>query len=279
MLNRTRRMFTYVGLPDTIPEKNLEMILQSKGVACFTMVNNNLYAFSGGLGGEPNPYYEPTKFTVANPALNFSANLNIGTDCELVSNDTMRMGLLPIFGRYATLITENDLTMNMYNINTRVHDLIIAENDSDKAAADRYLEGVESGKNAAIASKSFIEGLKTQPYSSSAAGRLTELIEYQQYLKSGWFSEIGLRANYNMKRESISANEAKLDDDVLLPLVDDMLFSRIEGLEKVNKLFGTDISVSLSSAWREVRANENSSGDYTELVGSGGAAREYLSEN
>ena len=54
-----------------------------------------------------------------------------------------------------------------------------------------------------------------------------------------------------MKRESINSNEAQLNEDALLPLVDDMLMCRQQALEKVNNMFGTNISVELDSSWED----------------------------
>ena len=56
-----------------------------------------------------------------------------------------------------------------------------------------------------------------------------------------------------MKRESINSNESQLNKDAILPLPDTMLESRLLGVERVNKLFGTKISVDFSSAWKKSR--------------------------
>ena len=101
---------------------------------------------------------------------------------------------------------------------------------------------------------------------------MTNLIEYHQYLKASWFNEIGLNANYNMKRESINSEEAQLNSDSLLPLIDNMLSCRQQAAEKINAMFGTNISVELSSSWEdnqeeldaELDALENESGKNSE---------------
>jgi len=72
-----------------------------------------------------------------------------------------------------------------------------------------------------------------------------------QYTKASWFNELGLNANYNMKRESINSDESQLNDDALLPLVDDMLNCRRLAAEKVNAMFGTSISVDFASSWQD----------------------------
>lgn len=252
MINRTQMMFKWEGLPDSIPEREIELMLQIGGCIAFYEYKDSLYIFNGGLGGEPNPYYMPTIFTIANPALKLSVNARIGIDCEVVSNDTLYRGLIPLFSRYATLLTENELSMQIALINSRIPALISSDNDRTTKSAEKYIEDVERGKLGVIASSAFIDGIKTQPYgATSNTNIITNLIESEQYIKASWYNEIGLNANYNMKRESINSYESQLNNDALLPLVDDMLQCRKRGIEKVNKMFGTDISVSLASSWED----------------------------
>ena len=68
-----------------------------------------------------------------------------------------------------------------------------------------------------------------------------------------WYNDLGLNANYNMKRESISASESDLNEDALLPFIDDMLQQRKLLAENVNAKFGTNIKVDLASSWKKIR--------------------------
>ena len=113
MLNRTSQMFKYTGLPDTIPKRNLELMLQQNGFVCVTKVDGKLYAFFGGLGGIRDAYYMPTICTVANPFLNFSKNLEIDKDCVIIPNDSTYTGLAPLLTKYGTMLCENDISMHM----------------------------------------------------------------------------------------------------------------------------------------------------------------------
>ena len=251
MLDRTQRMFEYKGLPDTIPKRMLEFLLQINGFACFTKVKGELYAFYGGLGGEPDVYYRPTICNVSSPALDWSGTLKIGADCIIVRNDSFMRGLVPLYQRYATAMVENDLSFKLATINTRIQSLISAPDDTTKAAGEKYLQDVADGKLGVIASNEFLEGIKVQP-NTSTLRTFTDLIEYQQYLKASWYNEIGLNANYNMKREKLSTTESQMNNDALLPLVDDMLESRQKCLEEVNALFGTNITVDFASSWEKL---------------------------
>lgn len=248
MLNRTQTMFDWHGLPDTIPARNLELILQSCGNVCITKVNGELYAFWGGLGGEPDVYYEPTIYTVSNPALNYSANLKIGTECIRMRNDATGQGLTPINWKYAKMLTENDLSMLIMDINYRIGNLISASDDRTAESARQFLDDIITGKLGVVSESEFFDGLKVAP-SGRSGENIKDLIEYQQYLKASWFNELGVNANYNMKRERIQADEAGMNEDALLTFVDNMLETRRLACEKVNELYGVDWSVDLAGAW------------------------------
>lgn len=252
MLNRTQKMFRWSGLPESIPQRILELYLQTNGNVCFYAYNENLYVFCGGLGGEPDVYYMPTKYTIANPALKISKTLDIGRDCVVIPNDSTYTGLLPLLYRYITLITETDLSLKIAVINQRIVNLISAADDRTKNSAEKYLDDIEQGKSGVIAENAFFDGIRAQVYGASGnSNNLTNLIECIQYLKASMYNEIGLNANYNMKRESLNSAESALNNDILLPLVDDMLERRKEGAEKVNAMYGTNINVELASSWED----------------------------
>ena len=129
-----------------------------------------------------------------------------------------------------------------------------ADNDRDKAAADKFVDDLVNGKLSAVMTTPFFDGITAQPYGqNSGSSQITELTELHQYLESKLFNELGLQANYNMKRESLSAAELGLNNDIMLPMIDQMLLCRQQDLEKVNSMYGTNISVKLSSAWEDVQ--------------------------
>lgn len=265
MLSRTQSMFSYKGLPDTLNSRIIELYLQVNGNLCITDISKEiidksghtelspgLYAFTGGLGGEYDVYYMPTIYTVANPYLNFSKNLKINDDCIVIPSDSMYYGLLPLFKKYATALTENELSMNIATIVLRLQAIISASDDNVKKSAEKYLKDITSGKLGIIADNEFLENsLKVTPYATTGAHTtIQNIIELEQYLRATWFNDLGLNANYNMKRESINSGESQLNNDALLPLVDNMLKCRQEGFNKVNEKYGTNIQVELNSSWQ-----------------------------
>ena len=103
MLAISQAMFVYTGLPETLPQVELETLLQTNGNVFVTKVNGDLYAFTGGWGGVPDAYNRPTEYIVANPYLQLNKTYKIGVDGVLVKNDSGANSLLPIFGKYGVL--------------------------------------------------------------------------------------------------------------------------------------------------------------------------------
>lgn len=249
MLSRTQSMFTYTGLPDTIPQSKLECMLQSKGYSFITEVEGKLYALYGGLGGEPDVYEDATEITIANTALKLSKTYNIENDGVLVNNDTMRLGLLPILNKYGALLAENTITIHTVDIILRMVCMISASDDRTYTGAEKFIKDIENGKISAIGESAFFDGIKVHSVANTQ-NYLTQFIEMEQYLKASCFNEIGLNANYNMKREAIGTNEAALNDDYLLPFVDNMIKERETAIQKINEKYNLDITVDFASAWK-----------------------------
>lgn len=247
---RLQKMFNYEGLPDSMPKEMLEYYLLNNGSCYVTKVDGELYALVGSFGGEPDAYYRPTLYVVANPGLKLSKTYNLGKDGVLIRNDTLWMGLHPLMSRYASLMAENMLTLRTADIMLRVMATLTAPDDKTKAAAEEYLKNLENGVLGVIGENRFFdEGVKMQSPPSNNGSYLTQFIELHQYLSGTFYNEIGLNANFNMKRESIGEGESSLNEDSLLPLCEEMLRCRKEDIEKINKMFGTEITVELDSAW------------------------------
>ena len=247
LLSKTLSMFRYEGLPDTIPQRELERQLQMKGYAFVTKVEGKLYSFTDGLGGLPDPYGNPTQITIANPALKYNATLDLEEDGVLIRSDSMMNGLRYLLEKYATMMTESEVTMMVNSYNARIPALISAGDDKTRESAEQYLQRIVNGEMGIIAENRLFEGVKVQ--SNGVGGSIfTQLIEYQQYLKATLYNELGLEMNNNMKRERLTQDEVNMTD-IIYPFIDNMLTNRQMAVEKINKMFNKEITVGLDSVW------------------------------
>lgn len=256
-LAKTQSMFEYEGLPDSIPQKELERLLQTTGNVFVTKVDGVLYALTGGKGGEPDVYGRATLYTVANPALKLNKTYDIQKDGVLIENDSNGESLLPLIGRYAVLHTDGLISLNTASILTRITMLISASDDRTKQSADEFLSKIQDGEFSIIGENAFFKGVNMQTAPTTNSVYITQLIELIQYYKASMYNELGLNANYNMKRERLNLVEVSMNVDVLLPYVDNMLKERQNAVEKINEMFDTEISVKLASSWGLERDNYN----------------------
>lgn len=271
LLTRCLRMFEYRGLPDTIPADIFDRYLMTNGIACIGKdMNNDLRVFFGNWGGEYDVYYRPSLFIVSNPHIAngekegwfhqytvFPNAQHPERDGVLMRNDTAWFGLSPMLSRYSALFAENILTIRTADVMLRIIALLSAPSDEEFASAMEYIKSLENGKLKVVGDNPFFDGIKLQSPPSNNGSYLTQFIELHQYLKGSFYNEIGLSANYNMKREAIGKGESTLDNDSLLPLCENMLMCRREDFKLVNELFGTSIEVDFSSSWKENQVERN----------------------
>lgn len=265
MFDRTNTMFRYSGLPDTIPEPMLEYMLQIYGSVGIVEYHGDIYALNGWFGGAPDPYYRPTMFVTANPALGLEQNYRVVNHlppfdrntweemppCVRFLNDSQIIGLLPMFARYAWQMVENDISIRSAQINIRSQHIIVADSGPEIESARAYMADLEAGHLSAIMKTKFADGVSVTNVANGQSNVVMQLIELQQYLKASWYNEIGLNSNFNMKSQYISSEEINSSADIMLPLIDNMLEQRQQAVDAINKWFGTSISVEKDSAWEK----------------------------
>ena len=250
MLAKTLSMFEWENLPLTIPKKELEKQLQVNGYTFITEINGELYALTGGLGGETDVYGNPTEITINNVALNFNKTLSIKDDGILIFNDDMEMGLIPLFTRYFSQIVENDINLSMLGISSRTPILLTASDTKTKASLDLFLKKLIDGEFSVIGENPIFEGVRALNLNGNNTSTFNALIEYNQYLKGSLYNEIGINANSVMKRERLSNEEVKANDDTLFPFIYNMLANRLQSVERLNEKYGLNLAVDFGSIWK-----------------------------
>src|SRR5574344_2487791 len=249
MLIKCNQMFVYKNLPDGITKRIIETYLLENGYCIFTKENGKFIVLVGGLGGELNEYYEYTKCIVSNPYLKLNKEYTINDDCVLIRNDSKMKGLIPLLEKYGVLCGDCEVSINMLTNNLRTQFFISASDDKTKQNAELFIKKLIDGELSVIGENQFLDGVKVHNVSSQA-NYIQQFIELNQYLKASAFNEIGLDANFNMKRERMTVNEVEINTSILIPLADNMLEERKLAVEKINKKYDLNISVDLNSVWK-----------------------------
>lgn len=257
MERRCQTIFKWEGLPETIDERWLELLLQRTGNITVTKINQSdikqytdsrdleegIYCFAGGLGGVEDFNGLQTFSIVAHPRLLKSLQLKIGEECVVGYNDSQHRGLWDLHLRWATQLAEALLSLQIGNVSTRALTIATVGTDTEKAAFENYMKKLESGELSALIGNLVMDSIKMQPYATTAHQMLTDIIEEAQWLKASWARDLGMDENFNLKREAIMAAEASLGEDAIMTLLEDMLNERKKLAEEMNRLYDLGVSV------------------------------------
>lgn len=252
-LNKTLTMFLYQGLPDTLPYEELEKILQIDGKAWVTLYNDDLRVFKVDLiYNDVDVYGNALQGNVYYPDVKEWKQVNID-DGVLIKNDFLGNGLKDLFVKYGYMINESTITLNIANIWKRTEKVFTANDDGTAESVKNYLKQVKDGELGVIVSSLLYESLSvTSPQTTGID--LHDLIEYDNYIKSQFYNEIGLYYNTNMKKERLITSEIETGLNSIYPLVDNMLNSRKKGIQQLNDKYGLNVEIEFTSSW-EYRLN------------------------
>lgn len=233
------------------------------GNICLTDFSNKLYPCIGNPGGEPDEYYRPTIFTIANPILG-SKQVNDGENGVIIYNTSidafsytghsfvLSSGLYDLISQTATLLADNIISINCNQINSRVLAFITADSEAQAIAGEGILKKMYAGKPYQILRSDLIDKINVNPLNTSSVGsNLTQLVELHNYIIANFFQSIGIKSNNVMKRERLINSEIDSQNDYLKISLLEILTSWQKGFDKVNELYkdyATNIQVIINPA-------------------------------
>lgn len=251
LLNKVCSCFYITGLPETINEYYVKSNLITDGDIGITDFNGDLYAVIGAPSGEPDAYYIPKNYVVANPVLGSKTFERDVTGVVIYNSDTDQYisgGLYDLISQTATLLADNIISINCNQINTRVQTIITAEDDTQLIGAEIALKKLYAGKPYTPLKSDLIDKLSINPVANNSSQNLTELVELHNYIVGNFFQSIGIKSNNIRKKSHILQEELDSQDGFLELSIFEILTSWQKGFDKVNALYGTDIQVCLNPA-------------------------------
>ena len=253
LINTCASVFTWENLPDTFDETFLTTQLIEAGNIGIIKSSDGIYTVRGNVGGEVNEYYKPTRYIYANPVLG-SGNPEIGKDVAVIfltTEDTVPLcsstgGLNVLINSTATLLADNQLSLNIAQKNSRLMLIADTDNEATRNSAEKALNDMYEGKPYKCVSKKMHDSFSVNPLVTiKPAESMRQLIENYQFIWSTFLQELGINSNFNLKRERLVSAEVALNSECMDTLIDDIEKNVQRGVDMCNELFGTDISFSV----------------------------------
>ncbi len=270
LLYISMRLILLNDLPETIEETFLKYLILVNGKSVFFKLQEDigdgyqseviplhegdLVAMNGNKAENQTFYYQNRRVLVANPALKKSYNLTPGVDCEIVyctEPDKYKIfgrgGLFALIARTATLLADNDISINCAQKNTRLCNMIGADDAQTANSATIAIKAMYKGEPFVVAQKSLVSDLVGIPMTQrTSTSDIVQLIEMRQYIYSHFYESLGLQTHDNMKKERLITDEINDNEEISALNIDDILHTIQEGLDRVNALFGTQIRAELN---------------------------------
>lgn len=260
-------MFEYDGLPEELTKEEIENNLILLGHASFIRRKNGKIFVPFSRIFDFNEYYQPTKMVYANPKIFDYKTYNIGKDCEVIYNTSMKYrvwqlkvdsGLLTFIGRYARLLADIESTIDIYIVNQRYTSYPTADGDPTANSIKAFFDKIAIGERAVISDNSVINKFRNVDIKNpNTRDGINDLLIARDKILEGFYRDIGVKM-YNPKKAQVNEEELQVNDQLLLISLDDMLKARKDGLEKVNAMFGLNISVKLNDRF-DVENYQNNS--------------------
>lgn len=247
-------IFDYENLPENISKIDIENNLILLGYCGILDKGGKLYApFTRIFDYDVN--YQPTKLVFANPRLIDYRTFTIGDNCEVIYNTSMRYrvwnlkvdgGLVTFIGRYARQLADVEATLNIYTVNSRITSYPTADGDKMASSIKAFFDKITLGENAVISDDAIINRFRNVDINrANIRDGVNDWLIARDKILEQFYRDIGVRMN-NPKKAQVNEEEIEANDQLLLISIDDMYKARVEGLERVNNMFGTDIRVAIN---------------------------------
>ena len=246
-----------MSLDNGIPIGTIEKYLITNGICAFTKHNDKIVVGVASTSGiTPYSVGDTVIITLEDATV---LERKIGVDATVMYNNTLR---LPDFNvvKYADMFTEVDTSLKCLLHNTRLHPIPIARDRQTKAQIESALKDIDNGKPTSILSENILEDLITNTKSETipvanitdvdASDKIQYVSNYYNDLRKRFFTMYGHAMINTSKLAQQSQSEVKDMDYISMVLPHNMLHSRLQGYDCLNKLFNTNYTCDFSDTWK-----------------------------
>jgi hypothetical protein len=258
ILNLLLTMFDYENIDSELArEIELNLLLTGHAVVFeknkeMQCVQANLYDF--------NKFLNSNKAVYANPILK-GGKLTNNVDSIFIFNDNLQdkylgiqgdAGLLTFISHYARQLADISSSINIYIVNTRRTSYPVAQSEGVRQSIIDFFNNLTLGKRAVITDDKVLNAFKSVDINNSnRSDNIISLLDARDRILEMMYRDIGIKLN-RPKRAQVNSEEVNVDNNLLLINTNDLLKNRKIGIEKVNKMFNTNIRVSLNKYFNNV---------------------------
>ena len=245
LFSRVMRLFK--EQTDPIPAKEIEIRLMIQGHVGIAPLKysgkTELTAFWGVPNGIGKYRDELPFYSCRCPV--WAGNLKVGSEVVVIDNNILKNPLYDMIHHYAILLAHNEVTYIHTMVNARnAGGVPIATTSKQKKSIKEFIGKVFNGQYDVVTDIGNM-GIEYAGTHTGTAIGAEELWNARERILASFLQDIGVKTGLDKRSNSV-VDEVNASTPGMLINLNDMLESRKEGFERVNKLFGTNWTVELN---------------------------------
>lgn len=232
--------FEWSGLPDGIEERHIEreMFDRGKAVLFIRPESRKSMVLPVADGGRVNIQGDPLNYRAY--GIGYSKELR-ADECVIIENNKLRLPTRDFVMFYTNKIVEAERTMDV-NVKANKTPVVLVCDDKDVLSMKRIFQQVDGNTPAIFADKALnLDNIQALDLKAKFLG--VELMDYKKAVENELLTFLGLNNTPYEKRERLITDEANSNNQLITSFSDLQLEARERACEKINSMFGLNISV------------------------------------
>ena len=272
LINYMAPMFKYEELPDSIPEEFIERFHILNGdIAVWKLDDPNAFRYKDelivsccGYADKPDAYGIGARVIATTLSGYVKEDLKEGESCVVIHNNSLYTSDMPIICYFTDMFTEMFTSLKTNIIYSRLKPVFKVSDEKERAAVlEAFTKIKDDSEPIQITSSNVLaEALAEAGANPTDTIKVLDITDVKnadklQYIVKciddafrWFFSMIGQAIQGNGKLAQQTVDEVQGTTSMSFILPNDRLKMRRKGWEKVNRLFGTNVTVDFSDAWK-----------------------------
>lgn len=272
LINYLAPMFKYDGLPDSIPEEFIERFHILNGdIAVWKLDDKNAFRYKDelivsccGYADKPDVYGIGERVIATTLSGYVKEDLKEGESCAVIHNNSLYTSDMAIICYFTDMFTEMFTSLKTNIIYSRLKPVFKVSDEKERAAVlEAFTKIKDDSEPIQITSSNVLaEALAEAGANSTDTIKVLDITDVKnadklQYIVKciddafrWFFSMIGQAIQGNGKLAQQTVDEVQGTTSMSFILPNDRLKMRRKGWDKANALFGTNVTVDFSDAWK-----------------------------
>lgn len=248
LFQKVLSVFKFSGIPDYWSMNYFLYVLFGWGYVA--VINTDKYGVIPqlcGLAGY-NVFYQPTTAVIGNPLLNIDRELRIGTDTEIIKVQPDYSSVMDIVTTYGDLMRLCLETAGINLINSKLSYVFFASHKNARESMKKRYDKYASGELITVVDKTLKDEngepawqLFTQNVGQNYIS--DRILNDMKTIEDRFNTDIGIPNANTQKRERMIVDEVNVNNVDTQSKVLLWLETMQDGINRVNKMFGTNIAV------------------------------------